>query len=516
MVKSCCVYKCRNVCNGESRSKGVSFFRFPKNKRKRRAWIKAVNRDKWTPNEHTWICSQHFVDGWHGDEPSDDNYAPTIFAYKQKRSEEDFNREQRRLDRETTKEKLCSERINRERESANLEFSLLAHGSYCRSTDESGDHSTEGNALTRLSDHDENGPTDDVDIKLTCDAGVQCEEDPLLKENRNLKEEVRRLREDLRKHKWSAERIKDDDGMTRFYTGLPSFTIFLWLYNYLSSKCSRMTYWRGEGQTSTTDRVRMSSSCLHPIDQLFAVLMRLKVGLYVQDISERFQISSASFSMYFTTWISLIHAELKFLNPFPSRDIINRTMPESFKSKYPSTRVIIDCTELFIQSSSSLINQSLTFSNYKHHTTVKFLVGISPSGVITFVSDAWPGKTSDRQLTEECGLLQLLEPSDSVMADKGFTIADLLEKRQCSLNIPPFRGTSNQFSTDEVFKTQEIAQLRIHVERSIGRVKNFHVLEGVIPLTMVHFITKIFQVCCWLTNLDYPLVDGKKISTDES
>lgn len=117
-----------------------------------------------------------------------------------------------------------------------------------------------------------------------------------------------------------------------------------------------------------------------------------------------------------------------------------RTMPESFKAKYPSTRVIIDCTELFIQSSSSLINQSLTFSSYKHHTTVKFLVGISPSGVITFVSDAWPGKTSDRQLTEECGLLELLEPNDSVMADKGFTIADLLEKRQCFLNIPPFRG----------------------------------------------------------------------------
>lgn len=201
-----------------------------------------------------------------------------------------------------------------------------------------------------------------------------------------------------------------------------------------------MTYWRGEGQTSDADRLRMSPSCLRPIDQLFAVLMRLKVGLYVQDISERFQFSSASFSVYFATWISLIHAELKFLNPFPSKDIIKRTMPESFKAKYPSNRVIIDCTELSIQSSSSLINQSLTFSSYKHHTTVKLLVGISPSGVITFVSDAWPGKTSDRQLTEECGLLELLEPNDSVMADKGFTIADLLEKRQCFLNIPPFRG----------------------------------------------------------------------------
>lgn len=201
-----------------------------------------------------------------------------------------------------------------------------------------------------------------------------------------------------------------------------------------------MTYWRGQGQTTTSDRVRMSSSSLSPIDQFFAVLMRLKVGLYIQDIAERFQISSASFSMIFTTWISLLHAELKFLNPFPSKDIINRTMPQSFKVKYPSTRVIIDCTELFIQTSSSILNQSLTFSNYKHHTTVKYLVGISPSGVITFVSEGWPGKTSDRHLTENCGLIGLLEPGDSVMADKGFTIADLLEKKQCFLNIPLFRG----------------------------------------------------------------------------
>ena len=59
----------------------------------------------------------------------------------------------------------------------------------------------------------------------------------------------------------------------------------------------------------------------------------------------------------------MISSYLKLINPFPSLDIIQRTIPNSFKAKYPSTRVIIDCTELFIQRSSSLINQSLTFSN---------------------------------------------------------------------------------------------------------------------------------------------------------
>lgn len=62
-----------------------------------------MNRDKWTPNEHTWVCSDHFVNGWHGEDPGDENYAPTLFSYKEKRTYDDFDREQRRLDRETTR-----------------------------------------------------------------------------------------------------------------------------------------------------------------------------------------------------------------------------------------------------------------------------------------------------------------------------------------------------------------------------------------------------------------------------
>ena len=83
MVKTCCVYKCNNHLNASAKSKGISFFRFPTDKRKRRAWIKAVNRDEWTPNDHSCLCSEHFVQGWYGDDPEDENYAPTLFSYKQ-------------------------------------------------------------------------------------------------------------------------------------------------------------------------------------------------------------------------------------------------------------------------------------------------------------------------------------------------------------------------------------------------------------------------------------------------
>lgn len=74
---------------------------------------------------------------------------------------------------------------------------------------------------------------------------------------------------------------------------------------------------------------------------------------------------------------------------------------------------------------------------------MKFLIGISPAGVISFVSDAWGGKTSDREIVIDSWILNLLEPGDDVIAYKGFTIRDLLHEKGCTLNIPPLTPKGN-------------------------------------------------------------------------
>ena len=67
------------------------------------------------------------------------------------------------------------------------------------------------------------------------------------------------------------------------------------------------------------------------------------------------------------------------------------------------------------------------FSNYKHHTTLKGLMGIIPGDAIAFISQLYTGSISDREIGVRSGLLDLpFEDNDSVMADKGFTIQDLL------------------------------------------------------------------------------------------
>ena len=119
-------------------------------------------------------------------------------------------------------------------------------------------------------------------------------------------------------------------------------------------------------------------------------------------------------------------------------------MPRAFTIKYPSTRVIIDATEIYIEKPNIPELQQLTFSSYKNHNTYKGLIGISPSGAVVFVSDLYPGCISDKELTRCSGLFDLLDRDDSVMADRGFDIEEDLALLGVRLNIPPFlKGKNN-------------------------------------------------------------------------
>ena len=196
------------------------------------------------------------------------------------------------------------------------------------------------------------------------------------------------------------------------------------------------------------------------------------------------------------------------INIWPSREAVNKTMPEDFRKAYPTTRVIIDCTEVKCCMPSSLLLNSYLFSAYKNHTTLKGLVGISPSGAITFISQLYTGSISDREIVERSGILDLpFNEGDSVMADKGFTRSDILPLG-VSLNIPPFLGAAAQMPSEDVVKAQEIARLHIHVERAINKIKNFHIWDSVIPLNLFGVANQMWSVCAFLCNIQDPIISS--------
>ena len=102
--------------------------------------------------------------------------------------------------------------------------------------------------------------------------------------------------------------------------------------------------------------------------------------------------------------------------------------------------------------------------------------------------------------------MELCEVGDAIMADKGFPISDLTTPKGIELIIPPFKKKDRQFSKREVKQTQQIANLRIHVERQMERIKNFRILQGIMPITMSNQVSKIWKLCVRLTNLQPPLV----------
>ena len=304
--------------------------------------------------------------------------------------------------------------------------------------------------------------------------------------------------------RFCIEQIKDDKGLVHFYTGFEDYEILMICFNFLGPSVQHLQYWNSNKTSKDTQETRGAPRTLSSLNEFFLVLCRLRLGLLEQDLAFRFQISQSTVSRILITWINTLFCKFQEVQIWPSRAQVDATMPASFKSAYPTTRAIVDTTEIFIEQPSSPEAQQLTFSSYKSHNTLKGLIGITPSGAISFVSKLYGGNISDRELTIRSGLLDKLECGDSVMADKGFTIADLLIVRGVSLNIPPMK-TEDQLTETELVVTRRIASLRIHVERAIKRIKAFKILQSV-PNNMAGITDQVFFVCSFLSNFQTPLV----------
>ena len=88
------------------------------------------------------------------------------------------------------------------------------------------------------------------------------------------------------------------------------------------------------------------------------------------------------------------------------------------------------------------------------------------------------------------------------MADRGFTIDDLLFPLKVKLNIPAFTKCKPQLSGEDVTSTRRIARVRIHVERAIRMLKVFKVLNSTVPVSSLKLFDDILLVCAALVRDD--------------
>ena len=125
-----------------------------------------------------------------------------------------------------------------------------------------------------------------------------------------------------KKSLFSIDKLKYDDGAVKFGTGFPNFSSLESDFDYLAPKLDNISYWRRSKShdVSKDKHGKSGPKCkLCYIEEFVLVLMRLKVGLFVNGLADRFCMSSRHVSKIFTTWINFLFHELPL---FPSKEKI--------------------------------------------------------------------------------------------------------------------------------------------------------------------------------------------------
>ena len=334
-------------------------------------------------------------------------------------------------------------------------------------------------------------------------------------------ETIRRKRAEaaLEAKRFSVNNLAQDPKIFKLYTGFTEEQ-FYWLLDFLGDGMNNLTYW-GSSSASNSNSGDLGASKPGPSRKLTAegelllVLTRLRVGMLEQDLAVRFELSQSHVSRLITTWVNnAMYHRLKKVDIWSTREQALTKLPEKVREFCPTLRCIIDTTEIYIKQPKNPEAQQLTFSTYKNHNTLKSLIGINGNGVINSVSYLEGGSISDRDRSVKSGILTKdWHKGDVLMADRGFEIQDDLAPLGVKLNIPPFLKRKCQFEEDELVETRRIAKFRIHVERAIERIKNYHILDYV-PITLCSsgLIDQIFFVCAMMTNFLPPLVPDEKDS----
>ncbi len=497
-------------------------------------WERLINRQSFKVTVNTRVCSNHFVHG----RPMGEHPHPELWLRGYETDKETNNHEVQKIIESWT-----------DAEEQNDVFLTTRKGAIKRKathTQPSSKKSKKGKVLPKGLDNEKEAAVSPSKIQAvdndhtycafkesdTCaeENGCQtklcfkCRKEimAILQENERLKSDNEQLQKALaeanqeilesRKNAFcSVDKIKHSDSLMKLYTGVDSYNLFKWIYDQVKEKLAFLQYYKGpeshklkryqvgRGKKPGPERV------LSPEHELLLTLMKLRLGLNGQFLGHLFGVSSSLVTVILSTWLPLLSLELKPLIFWPTRDQAQNYYPDCFKN-YKNVITIIDCTEVPLQRPSLALANGQIYSFYKGRPTAKLLVACTPSGTVSFVSCAAGGAMSDKRLVKESGILSKFQPGDTVLADRGFNIQELLLPYQVHLAIPPFLKKKKQFSLQDDARTKQVANARIHIERVIGRLKDFDILTFELPLDMFDLFDHMAVVICAIVNLQEPII----------
>ena len=155
---------------------------------------------------------------------------------------------------------------------------------------------------------------------------------------------------------------------------------------------------------------------------------------------------------------------------------------------------------------------------------MKFLIGCTPYGSISFISQAWGGRVSDADIVRQSGFINrnIHCHGDQILADRGLTLQyEFAAGCDVEHIIFSFTKDKEQLSSKEAETSRQIATVRIHFERVIGPVKNrYRIIGGTLPITLLKSLSDeaayckianiVFTACVALVNMGDGIVYNEK------
>ena len=206
--------------------------------------------------------------------------------------------------------------------------------------------------------------------------------------------------------------LKHED-VAQFYTGFSKRQREI-LWDFLGQAKYHLTI-IGPRPRPNTSLEKASVQC-----QFLLFLMIFRRNKTFKECGLLFDMSPTLIGEIFHTWLQFIYYKFLDMNEqlFVKRKDLPK-LPKCFRNPLlRKCRVVIDCTELKCESTTNYTQLGDLYSSYKGCTTLKILIGTSPGGCAMFISKCYPGRISDREITNKERFCQKLEKDDVVLGDR--------------------------------------------------------------------------------------------------
>ena len=338
----CVVYGCNNYqYNSDGSLSNFHFSKFPQANPRKSLFCKLIKRaegkDEFKVTSFTKICSAHFkaddISGGMCRKKLKDDAIPKIFTWTPElklRPAPHQRLFKQPIPEEATKQKgkTCVS-IGVQTDFSSFNSSLSHHSQEMSSSEHS---------------YAKNLPSAEHNVLEISINQLQKEITSLKFSNANLESKLKEMESlvaTLKKRIFSVENmLVGNDDAVRFYTGFQNYDSFEAVFKYLEPKMESAHYWRGPESKDKANLKYQQEGYqrsgpkrkLKLIDEFFMVMVRCKVGLFEDDLADRFDIAVSQVSKIFTTHINLVRRALQQLFPMPTQAEVRLNIPKNLRN----------------------------------------------------------------------------------------------------------------------------------------------------------------------------------------